>query len=382
MNFQPITLRHIPIGISIPFNLLNLRGELVLKKGAIINTFEEQIRFLAQPLFVNEEDSPNSIIPQDQYVYFASHPILFIEHLHDFLFYSSKLVQLPFNFQDIIFEKSSQLSALNQKFSSLMLMHCYLHSHPGNAILNAIQTALLCDFITKKMCFSTQETLSVTAAALTMNLTLFELQDFLSSHGRAPTQGERISILNHPNSTCSLLESSGANDRLWLDLVLTHHEEPSGKGYPAKLTKEQIPELAHALRLTDRFVALMTSRNTRAGMTPEKAFIQLQEPHAGFNIKHLDFLINQLSPFPPGSLLKKQNTSNQTIFFCLKSTKEKTIIMNIQGNVSMELSSDLISAGSPFDVLYLDNVLYSTLRTTFLNKPTEYCDELLQNLLN
>lgn len=380
MIFQPITLKHIPIGIALSHDIVNSRSEIILKKGTIVKTFEEQLRFLSQNLYVCTQSAATNVIPQDEYTYFQSHPILFLEHLHDFLYQHSRQVQLPLNFQDLMVEKVHLLSDLNNEFSSLMLLHCHLHSHPGNAILNAIQTALFCDLLAKHLKISQGEHEALLCASLSMNITLYELQDFLSSQGRPPTPGERTSILNHPIAARKILESCGVTNTLWLDIVLAHHEEPSGKGYPHKLAFPKIPPLCHLLRMADCFVALMTSRNTRAGLTPLKAFEQLKEPHAGFNTDHLEFMVKSLGPFPPGSLVQ-QISNPGPIYFCLMNHNQKTIMLSSNGSLASIGTDQLQSAGSLFNVLCLDSILYSSLRLQFVYNPLTFSQKKLLELL-
>ena len=62
-----------------------------------------------------------------------------------------------------------------------------------------------------------------------------------------------------------------------LPLVRSHHERWDGKGYPDRLTGEEIPLHARVLALADVFDALTTDRPYRRAFTPHEALRMMRE---------------------------------------------------------------------------------------------------------
>lgn len=63
-------------------------------------------------------------------------------------------------------------------------------------------------------------------------------------------------------------------------IVLTHHEQPDGRGYPNGLAGEQIPLAARIIRICDAFVAAET-HNINTASKPKSAAIELIQRGAG-----------------------------------------------------------------------------------------------------
>lgn len=67
------------------------------------------------------------------------------------------------------------------------------------------------------------------SAALTSNIGLFSLQNELLDHENALTPNEPKEIERHPMLSAVLLKHWGVNDRLWLEIVIQHHEQKKGR---------------------------------------------------------------------------------------------------------------------------------------------------------
>jgi len=59
--------------------------------------------------------------------------------------------------------------------------------------------------------------------------------------------------------------------------VRSHHERWDGKGYPDRLTGEEIPLHARVLALADVFDALTTDRPYRPAFSPEEALRMMRD---------------------------------------------------------------------------------------------------------
>ncbi|MFH2138484.1 MAG: HD domain-containing phosphohydrolase [Candidatus Omnitrophota bacterium] len=71
---------------------------------------------------------------------------------------------------------------------------------------------------------------------------------------------EILEILDHVEFSYSVLKEKGMNWDAVLQIVLAHHENYNGTGYPNKLKENKIPLEAQILRVVDSFSAMHGSR--------------------------------------------------------------------------------------------------------------------------
>ncbi len=84
------------------------------------------------------------------------------------------------------------------------------------------------------------------------------------------TPEEREVINKHSEYGWAILRMIPGFERASL-FVLHHHERLDGKGYPAKLTGEEIPLGARIVAVVDAFDAMISNRSYRQGMPVEEA---------------------------------------------------------------------------------------------------------------
>jgi putative nucleotidyltransferase with HDIG domain len=87
---------------------------------------------------------------------------------------------------------------------------------------------------------------------------------------------ERARVEQHPATAARILGSiEGAKEIA--DIVLAHHENPDGSGYPNHLAGTQIPEEAQILRVADVFSSLLDCRPYKAGFGVPAALKTMHE---------------------------------------------------------------------------------------------------------
>jgi len=99
--------------------------------------------------------------------------------------------------------------------------------------------------------------------------------DVLNKPGKL-TPEERAQMESHPVAGVELLKGV---EFPWdvLPMVRSHHERWDGRGYPDRLTGEEIPLNARVLALADVFAALTTDRPYRPAFAPEEALRMMRE---------------------------------------------------------------------------------------------------------
>ena len=76
-----------------------------------------------------------------------------------------------------------------------------------------------------------------------------------------------------------------------MNMILYHHENFDGSGYPGNLSEEKIPLEARILRVCDVFAALISDRPYRKGFDMETAMELMIEDNKAFDMKiFLEFM--------------------------------------------------------------------------------------------
>lgn len=73
-----------------------------------------------------------------------------------------------------------------------------------------------------------------------------------------------------------------------ISIVLSHHENYDGSGYPSMLRRENIPIGARVIRIVDSFDALTHSRGYRNACSKKRALERLHEASTHYDPKLLD----------------------------------------------------------------------------------------------
>ena len=137
-------------------------------------------------------------------------------------------------------------------------------------------------------------------AALTMNLSITELQDKLASQNTEIEDSQRLQIGPHAQNSADLLAALGVTDPVWLGAVRSHHTPVSGP-LNARTPQER---LARLLERADMFSAKLSPRAMRMPVAPA---IAMQACYFDNN-KQVDeagaALIKAVGIYPPGSFVK------------------------------------------------------------------------------
>lgn len=167
-------------------------------------------------------------------------------------------------------------------------------------LTHSLYCAMACSLAATRLDWNEDETLRVVSAALTMNLSIIELQGRLATQGNKPTEKQFERLREHPQVAVDALIAAGVTDSLWLDAVAQHHERRDGKGYPAGSTTPS--DLAVALRQADVLLAKISPRAEREPMPIQQAHRELFADDGGGPFAAA--LIKEFGIFPPGDFVQ------------------------------------------------------------------------------
>ncbi len=165
---------------------------------------------------------------------------------------------------------------------------------------HAIHTAMLCVLLARRMGWPQPRLMSLVKAALTMNLTILELQGQMAAQDVPPKDAQRAEIRAHPDKAVAQLTALGVTDTDWLTAIAQHHEHLEGTGYPSGTP--DVSEMAVALRVADVLMAKISPRALRESLSPQEAVRQLYREDKGGPMSTA--IIKELGIYPPGDYVK------------------------------------------------------------------------------
>jgi HD-GYP domain-containing protein (c-di-GMP phosphodiesterase class II) len=171
----------------------------------------------------------------------------------------------------------------------------------GNADVNygaqrSLHAAITSWLVAQRIGWSPEDALKGFKVALTMNLSMLELQGQLARQAMPPTPQQRADLQSHPQRSLELLQAAGVADEDWLQAVLNHHETEDGGGYPSG--RSDVGELASLVRRADAYTAKLSARGYRSAMAADLAGRQMFMQDPGHPMTAA--LVKEFGIYPPG----------------------------------------------------------------------------------
>lgn len=153
--------------------------------------------------------------------------------------------------------------------SLFILVHMLYDRGLGYSASHALLCAVISRLVAQTLGWDEARQQSLQRAALTMNLGMARLHDDLARQDAALHPEQRRAVWEHPLRSEVILRRLGVVDAAWLELVRDHHELAGGLGYPAG--RSEISDAAQLLRMTDVYVARISPRHCRPGLSSPRA---------------------------------------------------------------------------------------------------------------
>lgn len=293
---------HIKAGAPLPFGVRDAEGKLLLAKGQQVPTEQMREALLNRGVFVDMDElrdgarrgSDDGVGGED---FFARW-----EALQTRLSLLLRAPQEPL-FLARVKECAGQLIAWAERFPDQLLFVVIQHDHSRHEVYglaHLLHSAAVCALLSRRAGWAAERQKSLVGAALTMNLSIIDLQGRLASRGGRLLPPQRVAIDRHPDEAVACLRNAGLDDEEWLTAVAQHHEQPGGGGYPQHLAEPG--DTSQLLRLVDVFLAKLASRGGRPGLAAPQAAKTLYTGSNGHAFAAL--LVKELGMFPPGTLVK------------------------------------------------------------------------------
>ena len=173
------------------------------------------------------------------------------------------------------------------------------------AVRHCIETAVVLVVIARAMHLDAANTLTLTAAALTMNVGMLRHHETFQNKNTPLTREEMAIVRRHPEESVDMLRCVGIEDDEWISCVLMHHENDEGSGYPAGIASPEVTLNAKLLSIADRYCAQVSARNYRRSLPPHLALKNLIEDKvAPVDPLLLEVFQRELGDYPPGCVVR------------------------------------------------------------------------------
>ena len=293
-------------GQALPFHTYDEVGRLFLRRGFVIDSPAQLRRLLARGLYRDLNEAGTEPAPADTTWAPARTQSAFtwlalVQEVLDELLHAPQRVDFVPRLQAL----AQRVQRVCERDADAALASI-VHQQTGRiGPRRMLHSAILAEVMLANTEHTPEQRHAVVCAALTMNITLMDLQETLHHQQSPLTDYQRQIVLGHPARAVARLRELGVSDTLWLELVQQHHEVPDGTGYPAGLSGTDLPRLSQALALVDRFGAMATGRAYREPRLPNVVLKDiLADRGKAVSAELAGWLIRAVGIYPPGSLVQ------------------------------------------------------------------------------
>lgn len=305
MNLQPLSLHRARFqpGKPTPFGIFDVGGRLLLARGHRFDSVEQLDKLIEREARVDArefEDPARKIA--------AARRDQLPAYWDDSMGEVGRLLRAnpASDFTEALDRASGPLLALIERDPDLAILQAVraeavVEGVPATyAGRHAVHTATAACLAAERLGWSADHKRCVLRTALTMNISMAELQNKLATQVSPLTTLQRAEIESHPERSAAMLQMAGVTDADWLEAVSQHHEEADGSGYPRRPAR--VNEVAQLVHRADCFTAKLSPRLRRPALLADAAArLQFQ---AGKGDALTAALIKEFGLYPPGCAVR------------------------------------------------------------------------------
>ena len=210
-------------------------------------------------------------------------------------------------------------------FSWLFL--CQIKNPQSYLVEHAFRTAALAMALGSRLSMRDHEIVELGLAAMLSDVGKIMIPNSILEKEGALSSAEYAVIRVHPLEGRKILLSHTDASSALIDVVVSHHEQVDGNGYPANLFGENIPYFARIVAIADAFDAMTSERS----YAPARSVADAQKILWGCRDKQFDaslveVFLSMLGVFPPGTEVRLSDGSSAVV---LEPVEGKTAEMKV-----------------------------------------------------
>lgn len=311
---RQIDLNELRAGAILQWNVYDADNRLLLRRGQIIESDRQIEELIERGLFTEgakitgiteatpppEKSAVAMILAARRRLAQACSPQVLNSADHP--------THVPRNFPELIMRICTMIKLACKLNRDAALATTVLNREGGYGIRHSVDTAMITQTVGGFVGMQEAELNSITAAALTMNISMLPMQDNFQNRKEPLSEHQRLALELHPQASADMLNTLGVNDELWIGAVLDHHEAIDGTGYPARKKEDNLLMSTRILTLSDIYCARVSGRNYRPPLRPNAALrsIFLDQGSSVEKVLAAQF-IKALGVFPPGTAVLLNN---------------------------------------------------------------------------
>jgi HD-GYP domain-containing protein (c-di-GMP phosphodiesterase class II) len=292
--------QHLRVGVPLPFNVRQADRTLLLARGHVVRSRLQLEALFERGMLV---DMAELETPRDRVLRAtrAQLPELWSRSIESA---GQALLALPNEgFDQVLDEVAAPLMALIERDPDLAIFQVLRQHgshHAQYGVNHAIHCAIAVFMAAHRLGLDAPAVQRAFKAALTMNVSMFELQGQLALQIGPLTSAQRDAIHAHPQRSVQMLQVAGIDDPTWLEAVAQHHERADGRGYPDG--RCDVAPLAALLQRCDVYTAKLSPRRSREALAADAAArsLFLDHPRDPF----VAAVIKEFGVYPPGCFVR------------------------------------------------------------------------------
>lgn len=295
---------HIRPNLPLPWDVLDEHGNLLLTKGTVPVSQRQVDALIERGAYVDQEAFERHRRGGPP----AGRASNLFELWEDMQLRIGNLLRRSDREPDFIArltQLTGEMMTLSARNLDAAIFHAMRMDKSSYAVTHSLHVAICCDIYGHFLQLEPQARATLVNAALTMNLSILDLQQVLARQAEPLTPQQRELLNIHPTMARDRLEAMGVTDPVWLRAVAEHHETCDGKGYPNALTSVS-PE-AEIINVLDRYCAIMSHRRDREGKPANVVARELYLSTSGSLQAVVARVIKAFGLFPPGRFVRLAN---------------------------------------------------------------------------
>lgn len=302
MPLRPIDPAELAVGQPLRFNAYDAKGMLLLRLGQVIGNMAQRDKLVRLGLFYGSDEECRAL---------PATPSPLAQVLEARLRLQRLLADTaPADFLGELHEIGELIRCACQANPDVALASILLCQADSYSARHPVNVAIACRLVGSSLGLDACELAATVAAALTMNIGMFFLQQELHALDGPLSDTQRVAVYNHCARGVARLRDWGVTSAVWLNAVRDHHERSDGSGYPAGKRGEETGRPARLLALADVYCARVSGRDYRPPLQPTLAlrWLFLNEG-AVLDERLAKVFIKTLGIYPPGTGVRLRNGS-------------------------------------------------------------------------
>jgi HD-GYP domain-containing protein (c-di-GMP phosphodiesterase class II) len=310
MNMIRLSYHQLAVGTPLAFDVFDIEGKLLLRHGALVPSEGVLAKLIEHGVYGDAEAMRKAGVSiREKPCQHKSRSVCVMAEIDEIAKSLNTALSAPGKDAPQVFlELAGAVQDVCVIDPDAALASILLKQRAPYPVRQMLNVAILSESVAAQLFDDRNRRLPMVAAALTMNIALLELQEFLYSHQEPLSKEQKIATVKHPQAGVERLQELGVSDPNWLDIVLQHHEVLDGSGYPSRLQGGQIKPEAQIIAMADQYCSVVSERAYRAGLPPNEALKVLLGRSATRQDSELSrALVKLTGMYPPGTLVRLAN---------------------------------------------------------------------------